>query len=1332
MRAKRRVIQARAQAPQPVAFISEPGAGMSDKGGVDDATTFTPYLPRVALEWAQQPERQWQTLDASLVFVDVSGFTRLSERLARLGPAGAEELTEVVGDCFTELLADAYAKGGSLLKFGGDALLLAFDGPDHQARAATAAIAMRRTIRRVGNLKTSGGNVRLRTSTGVHSGQLNLFCVGRSHRELIVTGPVASRLLDMEAAAAAGEIVASGDIVAALPPGLVGAEKGPGVLLRDRAVGAEVSEPLPALPRHHADLSSSVPLAVRSHLRHGGSDAEHRYVAMAFLRFSGLDHVLRAEQPEYAADALDKLVTQVQDAADDHEVTFLGTDIDRDGGKIVLVAGAPQAKDDDCGRMLAALRRIADTTGTLSLRIGAHRGCVFVGGIGPAYRRTYTVMGDAVNLTARLMNAAAEGEILATEELLSHSRALYDTTPRAPFAVKGKSEPVRAEAVGHLARGTAWPGRSSTPVSPLVGRDRELDQLLWTLAETHGGSGRTVHISGPAGIGKSRLVDELSRRHDDRPFVCAVSEPYEKASPWSMLRQFLMQAFELEADGTALDDRLRQRVEESAPEQMGWLPLLGDVMGTAIAATPRTMGVEPRVARQRTNELIVALLGAQFPGPGVFVFEDLQWADEASKDAVQKISSAARERAWLILTTSRAEVEPTIEPAAGGAELFLRPLDDDAARALVNAATADAPLHPHRRHALVRHAGGNPLFLEELIRAGAGDAEDRDLPDSVQAVVAAGLDRIPIQYRRLLQYAAVLGSEFERETLERIAREPVPSAAVLLREWRDLAVPAGDDTLRFRNRVVREVAYQTLSFRKRRELHLRAAEALEEEAASDANPPAEVLSLHFLHAQRYDRCWNWARNGAVRAEKLFANVEAARLYGRALAASRHLPYLEPRTIAEVWGAQADAWHRAGEYGRAEAGYQRARRLFGSDAGALARLHMRSARIAELQGNASTAIRRLRRGMRIASEAMGQAAVIRARLEVMHGWISHRRGQNREARRWAERALDTVSAWSNSNTKTPAPHVLAQILDASSITAEAYVLLDWTALHLGEVAVGEHAEKALPIFEAVNDLSQVAFTHNVLGAFAYYGGNWNEAADRYRRALETYERAGNEADADQARYNAAEVLLDQGRLGEARGMLEEIVRVYRAVGYQAGLALANRDLGRIAAREGDFELARRMLGEAREILMGFRAAGRVLEVDLWMADLSLRENRPGDALELITDIVARAEADGSATIKSTAQRIRGCIHASLGQDAEADLALSASLRDARRRGARHEIALTLDAMKAVSTSVGRAWPEDLELERAELFDQLGLRAAPTVVGAALSRQDVREVAEIRSP
>src|SRR5262245_14569163 len=370
---------------------------------------------------AEEPHLTFRTLEGSMLFVDISGFTKMSERLARHGKVGAEELTDVLGAIFTRLLAVAYGEDGSLLKFGGDALLLWFTGEHHAARAAWSAHNMRATLRGIGRLETTAGKVVLRMSSGVHSGSFHFFLVGDSHRELIVTGPAASRTVEMEGTATAGEILVSHDTAAALPPKVIGQPKGEGVLLRSGPTGLSIDKDQKEVKLSGIDITACIPVALREHLREGATDPEHRNATIAFVHFDGVDGMLAERGADVVAAGLDELVGVVQRHAEHNGVTFLGTDIDHDGGKIILVAGAPNALGDDEGRMLLTLRAIVDAETAVPVRIGVNRGHVFAGDVGPAYRRTYTVIGDAVNLAARVMSMAVPGQILSTGPVLDGS-----------------------------------------------------------------------------------------------------------------------------------------------------------------------------------------------------------------------------------------------------------------------------------------------------------------------------------------------------------------------------------------------------------------------------------------------------------------------------------------------------------------------------------------------------------------------------------------------------------------------------------------------------------------------------------------------------------------------------------------------------------------------------------------------------------------------------------------------------------------------------------------------------------------------------------------------
>ena len=276
------------------------------------------------------------------------------------GRIGVEELTDVLNRVFGRMLDIAFERGGSLLKFGGDALLLLFIGDDHPQQAAAAAVEMRAALRTAIEEPLSVGRVQLRMSVGLHSGTVQLFRVGTLHQELIVTGPAATRTTEMEHAASAGEIFVSPEMARRLP--LQATKLGPSgteVLRWRRApvapTGFRSRRSLPA-----ETVDACLPAILREHLRPGEVEFEHRIAAVAFIRFRGVDALLRRRRPDAVADALHSVVSTVQVAADDAGVAFLASDIDEDGGKIILVSGVPRAQADHEGRLLRALRSIAD------------------------------------------------------------------------------------------------------------------------------------------------------------------------------------------------------------------------------------------------------------------------------------------------------------------------------------------------------------------------------------------------------------------------------------------------------------------------------------------------------------------------------------------------------------------------------------------------------------------------------------------------------------------------------------------------------------------------------------------------------------------------------------------------------------------------------------------------------------------------------------------------------------------------------------------------------------------------------------------------------------
>ncbi|HZB76773.1 MAG TPA: AAA family ATPase, partial [Solirubrobacteraceae bacterium] len=683
------------------------------------------YVPNVLLRHlVDTPDARTRVLDGTLLFADISGFTKLSERLAKRGRQGAEELVDVLGAAFAELLGEAYRNDGSLLKFGGDALLLLFDGEDHVERASRSAFGMRRRLRALGALQTSAGKVTLRMSQGMHTGEVHLIlAAGGSHRELIVTGPAATAVVGVEKLAGAGEIAVSPATAARMPEVWLGAPRGPGRLLTSAPKGREPGPgELESRPPTSA-VEHFLSREVRAHVADGQPQPEHRVVTTAFLRFEGVDALLAAEGLEAAADAVEALVRDVQAAADEFEVCFLQSDVDADGGKLTLTAGAPRMVGDDEERMLLALRKIAARPRRLPLRIGVNRGNVFCGDVGAPFRRAYTIMGDAVNLAARLMAHAPLGEIYATPGVLERSATRFDVKPMAAFTVKGKRDPVEAWSVGAPLGSRAREGVAVR--FPLVGRDAELEALGAALATARDGSGRLVEIAGEPGIGKSRLADELRARAGGLTRLRVTCEAYTSSTPYiawrDLLRPLIGAAWE--DPDVVVGDRLRTAVRELDPELEPWLPLLAIPLGADLPPTPEVAELAPDFRRARLHDVTLRFLRARLPDPTLIEVEDAHQMDAASADLLGALADQLDAAPWLVVTVRRDEGGGFSAPDGDRVvHLTPRALPPEAALALAEAATDSAPVPPHRLRLAVERSGGNPQLLRDLLRSvGAGE-----------------------------------------------------------------------------------------------------------------------------------------------------------------------------------------------------------------------------------------------------------------------------------------------------------------------------------------------------------------------------------------------------------------------------------------------------------------------------------------------------------------------------------------------------------------------------------------------------------------------------------
>ncbi len=340
-------------------------------------------------------------------------------------------------------------------------------------------------------------------------------------------------------------------------------------------------------------------MIVRAHLLGGHAAPEHRTASVAFIQYKGLDALLAQGGPEGAARALDELVSAVQEACERYEVCFLDSDISGDGGKIRLSAGAPRVVGDDEERMLLALRQIVEADLPLPVQVGVNRGPVFTGEVGPAYRRWYVVMGDTVNLAARVMGKAPTGHIYVTRDIVRQVEGRFRQTELEPFTVKGKARPVHASDVGPPVRAVSQ--ASARPQLPLVGRERELELLRQAIAGARRGSGALIELVGETGTGKSRLLAEARTLGEGMQMLHTTCEVVTRETPYFAWRDLLRQLL-----GAGWDDpeervlaRLEDEIRRSDPELLPWLPLIAIAVDRRGALDHRSGSAGARGARRQ-------------------------------------------------------------------------------------------------------------------------------------------------------------------------------------------------------------------------------------------------------------------------------------------------------------------------------------------------------------------------------------------------------------------------------------------------------------------------------------------------------------------------------------------------------------------------------------------------------------------------------------------------------------------------------------------------------------------------------------------------------------
>ncbi len=1181
----------------------DPVSGTTASGAADNPEAYIARDRRRALSAGMElPDR----VSGSALFADISGFTPLTEALAKeLGPErGAEELTVNIGRVFHAVIAELDGFGGDVIYFSGDAVTCWIDGDDGTL-ACAAAMAMQEAIERTGTVVTPGGTtVNLAMKVAIAVGEARRFVVGDPDIQLIdvLAGSLIDDLAAAEHSAEKGDIILEQSAIERLGDRVtLGERRGDHDTGRTHAVLAgmgaapqrtPVEEP-PALPEDLVRPWLLPPVYERLRTGRGEFLTELRPAIPVFLRFSGIDF----DDDEDAIGKLDEFVRGAQKIMSGYGGNVLQLTLGDKGAYLYGVFGSPLAHEDDAARAAAAaleLRDLEKTTAAREIQIGITRGRLRSGTYGHAMRRTFVCLGDAVNLSARLMSKAPAGQIYVADDIHDAAGEAFLWERLADLTVKGKSAPIVAYALnGTLERASRRKLRFELR---LIGRKRELAALNDGLAAALDRHGRVIGIAAEAGMGKSRLVAEFVRAARRRGTFVAFGEfqAFGTNTSYFAWREVWRRLLRLDDEAPEADQVARLESELAAidPGLVARAPLLGAVVGIEIPDTDLTRNFDPKLRKASLEDLLTQCLRARAATePLVIVLEDCHWIDELSRDLLQVLCrSAAFLRLVFVLAYRPAETPGGglgIDRLPNFEEIALDRLDDADAAEVVASKLEQVvgngePPSAELVELVTERADGNPLYIEELVSFIASqDVDPRDrnamlalhLPESLHALVLSRMDTVSEDARRSMKVASVIGRVFEAPVLPGAYDELGSLDDVLghLETLRgaDLVLMDREADLAylFKHVTTQEVAYESMPFSVRTMLHGRVAAYFEARDPAAVERELDLLAHHYWLSDNEPKKVEFLTRAARAAGADFANSAAIGYYDRLI------PLLEGVERVNAALSLAETLQLTGDVARAQALIldERGVAVAAADEGAIARCDHSLAESARRQGRFDEAASRLeaaRERFRELGDEPGVAATLR-----VSGTVNAQQGRLEEARASYQAGLE----------------IWERLGDRSGVAALTNNL-GIVAQHLGDLDLAlELGQRALDLYTSLGERRWICSCLINLAWMDAQAGRNEEALSHGERAVQLAREVGDKLNLAIAQNNIGDALRDLGRLAEAGQAYASAVEAYGDLGDTGPLMALLEDVAALASLRSQHEQALELVGAADSLRAALGAA-----------------------------------------------------------------------------------------------------------------------------------------------
>ncbi|MFN2215933.1 MAG: tetratricopeptide repeat protein, partial [Anaerolineales bacterium] len=1162
------------------------------------------YIPQDRLRSIVQGEPINDRNNGSALFADISGFSSLTEALSiTLGPRqGAEEITKHLDNVYGALITDVENYGGIVIDFAGDAIICWFDAeneikgkkegstepsqpPSAAIRAVNCAFTMQKTMRSFKSINLPNDKkIEIALKVSIATGNSRRFLVGDPNIRYLDTlaGTVITRTSTAELLANKGEVLIDEETLQKLEGSVKVTE-----WRSDQKSGeryALVTPPskyngmvssidaLPVIDVNNQSLIDDLkPFIEKSVFEReisgqGSFLTEFRPCAVLFVRFTGINY-----EEDAAGSQLDKFIRMAQRTTSRYGGNLLTITIGDKGSYVSIVIGALNAYEDDARRSVKIALEMQTESARIEflkpLQIGLTYGTVRIGTFGGSTRKTYGIMGEYVNIAARLMQLAKPEEILTIGVLQKSVSKQFVFEPRPAMSLKGKSDPLPVFALTGERTQRAVRLQEPNYVLPMVGRVKELKEIDKCLDLVVKGKSQIVAIVGEAGIGKSRLIAEAIRSAHRKGFIGYGGSCQSESinSPYHAWKNIWKAFFEIDPDHTLKKQmrNLEGEIEDRAPNRLEAIPLLNVVLDLTIPENDFTRLLEPQIRQSALHALLEECLKAATQDtPLLIVIEDMHWIDALSHDLLERLAKSLANTAICFLIAYRPPQlerlqEKRLEVLPQFTKIELHTLNKVDTEIAVHAKIAQ--LYPTRRdklpdglvETLNARAQGNPFYLEELInfiRDRGLDPEDLnniELPNSLHTLILSRIDQLNENQKICLRVASIIGRKFLAYWLTGYYPELGPFAKIRddlnkLQKTDILSLDSPDPELTylFNHIVIHEVTYQSLPFALRAELHEKLAKYLEE-SYPDALP-LEMLAFHYERSNNLAKKIEYFRKAGESAQKNFANETALDFYGKLLqlsGANRN----NSKEQTEIYLKRGQVYELLGMWAEAEGDYRAALNLSSDNKANKANSHFALGKLNRLKGDYDHAL----------------------------NWLS----QSREV-----------------------------YLELNDLPGLAQVLIETGAVlwHKGEYDLSRlKLNEGLAMAKEIEDISSSSLALNNLGVVAFYKGDYSEALLLHEESLKLRREIGDKWGISTSLHSLGSVALAQGNYEMAKEISEESLLLRRETGDRFGISASLGTLGTIAWHQGDYPKARALYEECATLV---RDMGDKWGMAIWLTNL----------------------------------------------------------------------------------------------------------------------------------